>query len=178
MEPVEINAGAYYLRALRDDARIDDRPRVVEGFTDPVSRQWLAHIKVHDLASAGEYIERRAADWAHETRLSWAVADPLTGVLLGEVQLKELDLAGGTAEAGCWAHPDARGKGMTTEALAAIIRFGFGALGLRAIAYRHERGNEGSARVAAKLGFTPVSDEPSGDVVLMLRNPAVDVDVE
>jgi len=35
MEPVEINAGAWYLRALRADDRVDDRPALAElGETD------------------------------------------------------------------------------------------------------------------------------------------------
>ncbi|GGS25143.1 MULTISPECIES: GNAT family N-acetyltransferase [Actinokineospora] len=169
MEPVEINAGKYYLRALRADDRIDDRPAVLAGFTDPISRRWLSHIAVHDLATAGAYIAQRARDWENETRFSWAVADQLTGALLGEVLLKEVDLAAGVAEAGCWTHPDARGQGLATDALAAVIRFGFGALGLTRILYRHETANTASARVAAKLGFTQV-DAIDGTTTLVLRN--------
>ncbi|MGW5052834.1 GNAT family N-acetyltransferase [Actinokineospora sp. NPDC004072] len=169
MEPVEINAGKYYLRALRADDRIDDRPAVLAGFSDPVSRRWLSHVAVHDLASAGAYIEQRARDWAAGTRFSWAVADQLTGALLGEVLLKEVDLAAGVAEAGCWTHPAARGQGLATEALGAVIRFGFGALGLTKILYRHETANAASARVAAKLGFTEV-DAVDGTTTLALGN--------
>lgn len=169
MEPVEINAGQYYLRALRADDRIDDRPAVVEGFTDLASRRWLSHIAVYDLATAGAYIAQRALDWQHETRFSWAVADQLTGALLGEVLLKELDLDAGVGEAGCWTHPSARGRGLATEALGAVIRFGFGALGLRTIHYRHETANTASAKVAAKLGFTLV-DVVDGQAALVLRD--------
>ncbi|MGQ0837354.1 GNAT family N-acetyltransferase [Actinokineospora sp.] len=171
MEPVEINAGRYYLRAHRADDRIDDRPAIVEGFADPESRRWLSHLDIGDVHRAGEYIAMRAAGWADETRLSWAVADPLTGNLLGEVLLKNLDLAGGTAEAGCWAHPDARGRGMTTEALGAVVRFGFGALGLREITYKHGKGNTASRRVAEKLGFALIRDTDE-DAELVLRNEA------
>ncbi|MGX7827705.1 GNAT family N-acetyltransferase [Actinokineospora sp. 24-640] len=169
MEPVEINAGRYYLRALRADDRIDDRPAVVAGFTDPVSRRWLPHIAVHDLDTAGVYIALRAGDWAKETRFSWAVADPLTGDLLGEVLLKELDLAAGIGEAGCWTHPKARGQGLAAEALGAVVRFGFGALGLTEIRYRHETANLASARVAEKLGFSLVG-ATDGTTTLVLRN--------
>ena len=36
VEPVEINAGAWYLRAPRDDDLIDDRPALADlGETDP-----------------------------------------------------------------------------------------------------------------------------------------------
>ena len=68
MEPVEINAGAWYLRALRADDRIDDRPGLAElGETDP------------------DYVSRRGAQWAADTGYSWAVCEPTTGELLAEV---------------------------------------------------------------------------------------------
>ncbi|MGB0876722.1 MAG: hypothetical protein ACPGXI_06625 [Mycobacterium sp.] len=70
MEPVEINAGTWYLRALRADDRVDDRPA---------------------LANLGErrvdYVEERAAQWDSETLCSWAVCEPTTGELLAEVTL-------------------------------------------------------------------------------------------
>lgn len=68
MEPVEINAGAWYLRALRADDRVDDRPALADlGETD-----------------AG-YIARRAAQWEADTAYSWAVCEPSTGELFAEV---------------------------------------------------------------------------------------------
>ena len=68
VEPVEINAGAWYLRAPRDDELIDDRPA---------------------LASMGEsdpgYIARCTAQWATDTGYTWAVCEPTTGEMLAEV---------------------------------------------------------------------------------------------
>ena len=64
MEPVEINAGAWYLRALR----ADDRPA---------------------LAGLGEsnLVDDSLTDWADDTGYSWAVCEPATGELLAEVVL-------------------------------------------------------------------------------------------
>ncbi|MGE2836600.1 hypothetical protein [Mycobacterium sp. SMC-4] len=70
MEPVEINAGAWYLRALRADDRVDDRPA-------------LADLGEHD----PDYVENAAAQWRSETRFTWAVCEPTTGELLAEVTL-------------------------------------------------------------------------------------------
>jgi hypothetical protein len=68
MEPVEINAGAWYLRALRADDRVDDRPALADlGERDP------------------DYVTRSTAAWAADTGYSWAVCEPLTGELLAEV---------------------------------------------------------------------------------------------
>lgn len=70
MEPVEINAGTWYLRALRADDRVDDRPA-------------LAELGEH----RADYTETAAAQWYSETRYSWAVCEPTTGELLAEVTL-------------------------------------------------------------------------------------------
>jgi RimJ/RimL family protein N-acetyltransferase len=162
MEPVEINAGAYYLRALRADDRIDDRPAVLAGFTDPETARWIPEYQVHTLAEAGEYIAVRGREWRDGQRCSWAVAEPTTGTMLAEVGLKNLrwdsdigDIGdiGGTADVACWTHPAHRGRGIAAHAVAAALRFGFGALGLTTIGYWYADGNAASARVAAKCGF-------------------------
>ncbi len=70
MEPVEINAGTWYLRALRCDEHIDDRPALAEmGIADP------------------DHVATRDAQWAGDVRYSWAVCEPTTGELLAEVTL-------------------------------------------------------------------------------------------
>jgi hypothetical protein len=70
VEPVEINAGAWYLRGLRADDRIDDRSALAE----------------MGEADAG-YVQKRSADWESDTAYSWAVCEPTTGELLAEVVL-------------------------------------------------------------------------------------------
>jgi RimJ/RimL family protein N-acetyltransferase len=74
--------------------------------------------------------------------------------LLGEVDLRGLDGGLNAVQAACWTHPGHRGRGVAPTALAAAVRFGFGALGLTTIGYQHQVGNHGSRRVAEKCGFT------------------------
>jgi hypothetical protein len=70
LDPVEINAGQWYLRALRADSRIDDRPELADlGVTDP------------------DHVERCAAQWSTDASYSWAVCAVTTGELLAEVTL-------------------------------------------------------------------------------------------
>jgi RimJ/RimL family protein N-acetyltransferase len=152
MEPVEINAGRFYLRQLRADDRIDDRPSILAAFTDPISRRWISH-RIGDLAGAGDYVAMRSRQWADDERCSWAVADQNTGEMLGEVGLKDLDLDAGYAAAACWAAPQHRNRGVVSEGLAAAIRFGAGALGLTRLEYLFQEGNDPSRRVAEKCGF-------------------------
>ncbi|GAA3991837.1 GNAT family N-acetyltransferase [Allokutzneria multivorans] len=160
MEPIEINAGNHYLRALRADDRLDDRPALVSAFADEAMRRWIYHYSVPDLEAAGRYVALRTREWADDERCSWAVAEPTTGELLGEVGLKNLDLDAGTAEVACWTHPLVRGRGIVTEAIGAALRFGFGALDLKEVRYAHAEGNTASARVALKCGFTLLGQLP------------------
>ncbi len=78
MEPVEINAGAWYLRALRADDRVDDRPALAE----------LGELRA-------DHVATRTTQWASDTLYSWAVCEPTTGELLAEITL---DPAGGDVE--------------------------------------------------------------------------------
>jgi RimJ/RimL family protein N-acetyltransferase len=131
MEPVEINAGTWYLRALRADDRITDVPSLTEaGVPDP-----LAHVRL------------RAAQWSSDTGCSWAVAEPTTGEMLGEIALTGID---GTPEIRCWALERARGRGMTATALGAVLRFAAGGLGLERI--RCAGSGPVAARLAARSG--------------------------
>ncbi|GAA4478637.1 hypothetical protein GCM10023094_22680 [Rhodococcus olei] len=108
MEPIEINAGSWYLRALRADERVDDRPALADGgVTDP------------------DHVARRTAQWASDEHWSWAVCEPTTGELLAEVGLTP---HAGTAVLTGWARPgheDALAAALTT-----VARFGEGGLGL------------------------------------------------
>ncbi len=153
MDPVEINAGAYYLRQLRADDRIDDRPSLVDAFADVGLRRFVTRWRIDDMADATDYVTRRGDEWQQDERCSWAVAEPTTGVLLGEVDLIRLGPDWRHAEAGCWVMPERRGKGVAATALAAALRFGRAALDLRQVDYVHATDNTSSERVAEKVGF-------------------------
>ncbi|MFD4255421.1 hypothetical protein ACFWQL_37310 [Amycolatopsis thermoflava] len=106
MEPVEINAGRYYLRQLRSDDQLDDRPALTAaGVTAP-----------------SQYVARRAREWARDESYAWVIADPRTGTMLGEVVLG----TDGTIEV--WTSPD--DEVAERDAVAAVARFAAGALGL------------------------------------------------
>jgi RimJ/RimL family protein N-acetyltransferase len=150
---VEINAGSYYLRQLRADDRLDDRPALIAAFDDDAMRQWVSRYRISSMAEADEYVAERAEQWARDRRCSWAVAEPTTGNLVGEIGLAHLDLIVGTAEASCWVASGWRGRGVAAIALSAALRFSYGALGLSYVDYIHAQGNTASRRVAEKCGF-------------------------
>ncbi|MFT4201791.1 hypothetical protein [Gordonia sp. (in: high G+C Gram-positive bacteria)] len=99
MEPVEINAGAWYLRALRADERVSDVPALTDlGITDPVA-----------------FVDAADAGWAEESRYTWAVCEPTTGELLSLI----------TADAGGPPTGSARDGGQRSldDALPVVQRF-------------------------------------------------------
>ena len=58
-------------------------------------------------------------------------------------------------DTGFWVRKSAQGRGFATEAANALLRYAFGALGMRRVGLTHSIGNEESRRIAEKLGFAP-----------------------
>ncbi|MQA08567.1 MAG: GNAT family N-acetyltransferase [Pseudonocardiaceae bacterium] len=152
MEPVEINAGLYYLRQLRADRHIDDRPALVDAFAD-AETQLYRTARIPDVTVADRYLETRAEQWRNDQRYSWAVAEQTTGELLAEVDLTDLRPDHRYAELTCWTHPEHRGRGILGAAIPAVLRFAYGGLELHHVSYRHAASNVASRRVAEKCGF-------------------------
>jgi len=65
----------------------------------------------------------------------------------------DIDWQGRQCDTGYWVRKSAQGRGFATEAANALVRYAFGALGMRRIGLTHSRGNEASRHIAEKLGF-------------------------
>jgi RimJ/RimL family protein N-acetyltransferase len=140
VDPIEINAGSYYLRQLRSDDLLDDANTLrANGFPDPAA-----------------HIATRADGWRADTDYTWAVAEPTTGALVGEVGL--IDMHADAARATCWITPEHRRTGIARTTLASILRFGFGALDLRTIDWTHPIGDVAAERLAIGLGCTRIGE--------------------
>lgn len=141
-----------------------DRQRIVETGNDPFTRHWLPtmpHPYTYDDATA--FVARGQLSAARGQRVSWAVADRETDELLGDIGLFRLDdpMRPGHAEVGYWAHPDARGRGLMTEAVRIAVRHALtaeaaGGLGCDRMQLGASWGNTGSRALAERLGFQRV----------------------
>ncbi|AKU16237.1 GNAT family N-acetyltransferase [Luteipulveratus mongoliensis] len=158
------------LRPWRDG----DSERIVAACTDPVTRHWLADLPdPYTLASARAYIKNINEGARSGRTLCWCIADPDTDEALGSLALMGMSgLDPTVAEIGYWVSPDARGKGVATEAtrlaiMHALTPVDAGGLGLRRLSLNVAAGNEVSARVPRRFGFTQVGTdrlaEPLGD---------------
>ena len=112
MEPIEINAGNWYLRAMRADERIDDRPALADGgITEP------------------DYVARRNAEWAAESHFSWAVCVPTTAEMVAEIGVTPG--TDGTAAVVGWARTGY--EEALADGLESVHRFTSGFLGLQPV---------------------------------------------
>jgi RimJ/RimL family protein N-acetyltransferase len=68
--------------------------------------------------------------------------------------LHDIDWDGRQCDTGFWVRKNAQGRGIATEAANAMVRYAFGALGMRRVGMTHSEGNEASRRIAHKLGFS------------------------
>ncbi len=102
------------------------------------------------------YSEQMAAEWiasalaGHEGRV---FAIEQGGSLIGCVGYRPDDRGG--AELGYWLGKPYWAQGYATEATAAVIAYAFGEGGLDYLTSGHFKDNPASARVIAKLGFSP-----------------------
>lgn len=126
---------------------------------DPEIRAWNRVPSPYTRADAEFFVrEVVAAGLAAGSRAVFGMYDAVSGRLLGSVGLYELTGAharnGAMGEIVYWAAPQARGRGLTTEAVRAVCRWAFAGLGLERIEWSAFAGNHASRRVAQKAGFT------------------------
>lgn len=151
------------LRPLRDD----DVPSIVAGCSDPRTRHFLSFLPhPYVAADAREYLVSSMEQASTGTGVGWAMADPTTGRHLGNIGLPRISR--GQGEIGYWAHPDARGRGVTSEAVGLLVRHAFadpadGGLGFHRLFLKAAVTNAASQRVAAVNGFTECGRERASE---------------
>ena len=67
----------------------------------------------------------------------------------------DIDWMGRQCDTGFWVRKSAQGRGFATESTNAMLRYAFGALGLRRVGITHSGGNEASRRVVEKVWLRP-----------------------
>jgi len=161
------------LRPLRES----DVPRIVEACSDERTARWLGELpSPYTSADAVAWLESTVEWAATGSKVTWALADPETDLLLGAVNLFDL-VPGAEAEVGYWAHPEARGRGLMTEACRLAVRYGFGELSLEIIRATAAVDNAASRRVVEANGFTLSGIERRGTRVRSAYADAARYDV-
>jgi RimJ/RimL family protein N-acetyltransferase len=139
-----------------------DAERVMAACNDERTKLWLAGLpSPYGLEDAHGFIDGRLELAAGGDGVSWAIADPETDELLGNVSAFDLRnrIDPTIAEIGYWGHPDARGRGVMSAAVGLAIKHAFtplddGGLGRRRLVLYAAAPNSASAHVAEVNGFT------------------------
>ena len=101
---------------------------------------------------ARAYIEDRGRQYERRERIEWGIVLKTDSTLIGGVSLTDF-LEKGRAELGYYLSRDHWGKGLTTEAVRAVLRYGFEEMGLYRIHATAHPENVGSIRVLEKVGM-------------------------
>jgi RimJ/RimL family protein N-acetyltransferase len=146
-----------------------DVPRIVEACRDPQSRLWLSTLPVPytDEDAWGHLFQIRSQQ-ASGTAVYWAVTADDDDTMVAEVCVFVRDDTGRQGEVGYWAHPRARGRGLTTAAVRLAARHALlpqeeGGLGMNRLLLRAASGNLASRRVAEKAGFRAAGVDRAAD---------------
>lgn len=112
---------------------------------------WSPHQSEAYTAKYLSYIQSRyrAGDF-----YDWAIVHEESGKMIGTCGFTKLNVESNSGEVGYVLNPDFWGKGYATEAVRAVIRFGFNHLRLNRLEARFMVGNDASFRVMQKVGMT------------------------
>ncbi len=135
--------------------------QVVEAIGDSRSelRRWLPFPdRMHAPEDVLPFIRRMRRSQAH---IVWGIwerhesgsARSRPGDYCGTVGLHQINRDQGLGTIGYWVRTRLCGRGLATEASAAVLLWAFGPLGLARVSVESATGNHGSQRVIAKLGF-------------------------
>ena len=179
VEPVTLESDALLTgsapRVRLRGWRHTDADRVAEACSDQRTQHWLAASlpSPYTVEAAHSYIAGCIEDARAGRSLYWCVADPLSDLCIGSVAVMDMRDALGTAgEIGYWTHPEARGRGVMSDAVRLAVRHAFiaredGGLGRKRLRLNAADGNSASLHIARVNGFVPIGrdrcSEPLGD---------------
>ena len=149
----------------------DDAERVVQACSDPRTQHWLASLsRSYTRQDALSYVHGAQELAAAGTGLVWCVADAEDDRCLGAISLEGFGGYSRRAEVGYWAHPEARGRGVLTEATRRVTAYAEEGGLVDSVLLRAAAGNTASRRVATSAGYREVGvlprAEPLGDGTL------------
>ena len=146
VQPVTLRTSRLVL-SVPTEADVDP---IFEACQDPAIQRWVAIPSPYERSHAEGFIPLVADHWEKGSEYTWAVrAEQFAGMIA------LLARGDGSAEIGYWMAPDARGRGLLTEAARAVLDWGFARDGGKQerIEWRAVAGNTASARAARTLGF-------------------------
>jgi RimJ/RimL family protein N-acetyltransferase len=139
LRPERIDDAAEMARAFAEDPHLAVDWGIDQPPDELLARKWL-----------GEHAEL----WSHGDGRHLAVAEALTGALIGGVNFHRIEPTHRRAEVGFWLAPWARGRGIGSASVRAACEWAFDHWQLVRIEMTTLPDNDAALAVARKLGFT------------------------
>ena len=112
---------------------------------------WYSH---PDRNYTREYLQYIAGRYRAGMFYDWAIVYEADGKMIGTCGFTAFDAASDSAEIGYVLNPDYWGRGIATEAVSEVLRFGFEEMHLHRIEAKFMEGNDASRHVMEKVGMT------------------------
>jgi ribosomal-protein-alanine N-acetyltransferase len=139
----------FVLRApTRED--VDDIFRIM---SDVRVTRYFGSLPMMARVEAEQRVERIQTAFQEHAGIRWAIADRASGQLVGTAGFWRLLKPHYRAEIGYELAPEWWGQGVMTEAVGAMLHFGFTSMGLHSVEAQIHPDNSASRRVLEKLGF-------------------------
>ena len=133
-----------------------DSSVLAAAWRDPEIRRRLAVPEPADEAAAARWIRQRSRAWAEGRSADTAIADPVSGLVIGEVGFSRFDPPRRAAMIGWWIGEAWRGQGRASEAVRLAADWALGDGGLRAVMAEIDADNLASVAVARRAGLRRV----------------------
>lgn len=130
-----------------------DAPELFKFYSSDESLRFVPRDVFDDPRQGAEKVKVFAGAFEEHEAIWWSFRVKETGRFVGYGGLFEISAEDHNAEIGYGFHPEHWGQGYASEAVRAIVDFGFAGLGLRRIFGMIDPENGASTRVLEKLGF-------------------------
>jgi ribosomal-protein-alanine N-acetyltransferase len=139
-------------RLILREIRLDDRYGIFGNFSDEEVAKWFFDVPYSEIEQADEIIQAFISEFKEGKGLTWAIALKGSKELVGTCGYGEV-VIGSCGEIGFDLAKEHWGKGLMSEALSAIIDYGFNILGLSKVEAHTYSTNSRAIRLLRKLGF-------------------------
>lgn len=151
-----LSHGQVILRRWRADDAAALLAAVIESQED--LRPWMPWADHYDEDRAAEYLRDCAAQWASGNAFVYAIT--VGDQIVGSAGLHNRASDGGM-EIGYWVHSDWTGRGIATDAAAALTDAALSLPGINRVEIYHDAANAASGRIPAKLGYARLGERPT-----------------
>lgn len=145
----ELNTQRLLLRQITQE----DDQNLLEVLSDEDTCKYLTHNAVSDIGNIKRMIAGMQRFFDEKQRIRWGIARKTDNALIGHCGFFDIDKFNCCAEISYCLKSGSWGQGFMTEALDAMLKFGFEDYGFNRIVAKVMTGNAGSIKVLQKLGF-------------------------